>query len=154
MHRFQAILAPGRKRPYTQWTFVVIPARLAMQWGPGSKAVRGTVGGAAFRGTASRGEGVMRVAISRNVRDQAGVRRGDTVRVALELDTAPRPIRIPTELRAVFRSDPEAAALYAKLPPSHRRAWAEYVAEAKQRETRLRRAGKASGGIRARAFPR
>jgi len=154
MHCFQTILAPGKKPPYTSWTFLIIPPELAMEWGPGQKAVRGTISGKAFRGTASRGEGVLRVPVPRDLREEAGVRCGDTVEVVLELDPDPRPVDIPDELQAVLNADPEVAALYDELPPSHRRAWATYVAEAKRPETRMRRARKAPDGIRARAFPR
>ncbi len=153
MHRFQATLVSGRKRPYTAWTFLVIPPDLAMRWGPGQKPVRGTISGYAFRGTASRGEGALRVPIPRAFREKAGLNRGDTVDAALELDAAPPPVPVPDELRAVLEDDPEAAALYDGLPPSHRRAWASYVAEAKRPETRLRRARRAPDGIRARDFP-
>ena len=64
------------------------------------------------------------------------------------------PVKIPDELQAVLEANPEVAALYDVLPPSHQRAWAEYVAEAKRPETRMRRACNAPAGIRARAFPR
>ena len=154
MHRFQTTLVSGRKRPYMSWTFLIIPPELAMNWGPGQKAVRGTISGYAFRGTASRGEGVLRVPIPGDLREKTGLRRGDTVEVALELDADPRPVNVPNELRAVFKDNPEVAALYDKLPPAHRRAWATYVAEAKRPETRMRRASRAPDGIRAREFPR
>jgi len=95
----------------------------------------------------------MRVPIPADLRQQWGLGRGDTVDVRLDLDAAPRPVRIPGELRAVFEDDPAVAATYARLPPSCRRAWATYVAEGKQAETRLRRAGRARDGIRARQFP-
>jgi len=153
MHRFQTTLVAGKKRPYTSWTFLIVPADVASTWGPGAKAVRGTIAGHAFRGTASRGEGAMRVPIPADLRQQWGLGRGDTVDVRLDLDAAPRPVRIPGELRAVFEDDPAVAATYARLPPSCRRAWATYVAEGKQAETRLRRAGRARDGIRARQFP-
>lgn len=154
MHRFRTILVPGKKRPYRSWTFVVVPAGAAKSFGPGPIAVRGTISGHAFRGTASRGEGVLRIPIPRDLRESTGLGRGDAVEVALEVDTAPRPVRVPEELRAIFEADPEVAALYDELPPSHRRAWASYVADAKRPETRLRRARRAPDGIRARAFPR
>jgi hypothetical protein len=153
MYRFQATLVSGRKRPYTSWTFLIIPPDLAMNWGPGQQAVRGTISGYAFRGTASRGEGALRVPIPRDFRAQARLNRGDTVDVALELDATPPPVHVPDELRAVFKDDPEVAALYDRLPPSHRRAWASYVAEAKRPETRARRARRAPDGIRARDYP-
>jgi hypothetical protein len=154
MHCFQTILVPGKKSPYRSWTFIIIPPELAMEWGAGQKVVRGTISGKVFRGTASRGEGVLRVPVPRALREEAGVRCGDTVEVVLELDTNPRPVYIPNELQAVLKANPEVAALYDELPPSHRRAWATYVAEAKRPETRMRRAQKAPDGIRARAFPR
>ena len=154
MHRFQTTLVPSKKRPYTTWTFLNIFHALAKEWGAGQKAVRGTISGKAFRGTVSRGEGVLRMPVPRDLRGAAGVCAGDTVAVALELDTDPRPVDLPHELRAVFNDAPDVAALYEALPPSQRRAWAAYVAEAKRPETRLQRARTAQTGIRARAFPR
>ena len=95
----------------------------------------------------------MRVPIPRDFREMTRLRCGDTVEVALELDLTPRPVLLPVELRAVLKDDPEVTALYEKLPPSMRRAWATYVAEAKRPETRMRRASQAPDGIRARVFP-
>jgi hypothetical protein len=125
-----------------------------MKWGPGQKAVRGSICGYEFLGTASRGEGALRVPIPRGFREMAGLRLGDTVDVVLEPDVTHRPVHVPVELQVVLKADPEVATLYDKLPPSLRRAWATYVAEAKRPETRLRRAHQAPDGIRARAFPR
>lgn len=154
MNRFRTTLVAGNKAPYTSWTFLLIPAELADEWGAGQKAVRGTIAGKSFRGTATRGEGELRVPLSQDLREELGVSAGDTVDVAIELDSEPRPIVIPDELRAVLDADPEIAAIYDDLAPSCRRAWASYVADAKQPETRVRRARKAPDGIRAREFPR
>lgn len=154
MTRFKTTLVAGRKPPYSSWTFLVIPRELAKAWGPGHKAVRGTIAGHPFQGTASRGEGALRVPIPKPLREAAGIRRGDAVEVTLELDQRLRTIEVPAELEAVFKKDPEAAALFDQLPPAHRRAWASWVAEAKRSETRERRAAKAPQGIRDRAFPR
>jgi hypothetical protein len=154
MHRFQTTLVPGKKPPYLSWTFLVIPPELARKWGSGQKAVRGTLAGTAFRGTASRSGGVLRMPVPQALRDEAGVRCGDTVEAEVELDTEPRPVEIPEELQSVFDDDPDLALLYDQLPPAHRRAWATYVAEARRPETRARRAQKAPDGIRAHAFPR
>ncbi len=153
MPTFETILVPGRKPPYDSWTFILVPPELAVLWGAGPKAVRGTISGMVFRGTASRGEGSLRVPVTRVLCEAAGVRCGDSVEVVLDLDADPRPVAIPDELQAVLRADPDVAALYDALPPAHRRAWAGYVAEAKRPETRLRRAQSAPRGIRAREFP-
>ena len=152
--RFRATLVAGKKAPYASWTFLIIPDELASEWGAGQIAVRGTIAGRPFQGTASRGEGVLRVPLARDLRDKLGVRIGDTVEVAIEIDMEPRPVAIPDELRAVFDDDPEVAELYDRLAPSCRRAWATWVADAKRPETRERRAGKAPAGIRSREYPK
>jgi bifunctional DNA-binding transcriptional regulator/antitoxin component of YhaV-PrlF toxin-antitoxin module len=154
MRRLRTTLVSGTKAPYSTWTFLIIPAALAAEWGPGQKAVRGTISGAPFRGTASRGEGELRVPIPKDLRERAGLATGDTVDVAIGLDPDPRPVELPHELRTVFSGHPEVARLFEQLPPSLRRAWAAYVEEAKRPETRIRRARMAPAGIRAREFPR
>ena len=154
MKGFKTTLVSGGKPPYTSWTFLIIPAELAAEWGAGPIAVRGTISRTTFRGTASRGEGQLRIPIPRELRERAGVAIGDTVDVAIELDPNPRPVTVPEELRAVFRKHPDVAQRFDQLPPSLRRAWAAYVEEAKRPETRNRRAQKAPHGIRAREFPR
>jgi uncharacterized protein YdeI (YjbR/CyaY-like superfamily) len=50
---------------------------------------------------------------------------------------------VPKELKAALAKEPAARAAFEKLPPSHRRQYADYIAEAKQAETRERRAQKA-----------
>ncbi|MGE0191413.1 MAG: YdeI/OmpD-associated family protein [Planctomycetota bacterium] len=152
MSRFETVLVAGRKAPYTSWTFIEVPADVARSVGHGPVHV--VVAGTSFRGTASRSQGVLRIAVKREVLEKAGVARGDRVSVTLSRDTKPRPVVIPDELRAVLDKDPALAQAFEGLPPSHRRAWADYIGEAKQPPTRLRRAAKAREGILGRAFPR
>jgi len=154
MENFSTTLVLGSGRPYDSWTFLIIPAELAAEWGSGPLAVRGTISGTPFRGTATRGQGALRVPIPKDLRERAGVTVGDTIDVAIDLDTEPRPLRIPDELGAVLADQPELARLYDQFPPSMRRAWARYIEEAKRPETRMRRAQWAPDGIRAREFPR
>ncbi len=52
-------------------------------------------------------------------------------------------VDIPSELREALARNPAAKAVFEKLPPSHRRQYAGYIGEAKQAETRRRRALKA-----------
>ncbi len=50
---------------------------------------------------------------------------------------------LPPELAATLQGDAEARAAFEALPPSHRREYVEWVAEAKRDDTRERRAAKA-----------
>lgn len=153
MHHFETELTAGSKAPYTTWTFLVVPEAVATELGPGRHPVRGELAGAPFRGTLSRGEGLLRMPVPADLRERLGVGPGDVVTVRLELDPEPRPVEIPGELEQVLDSEPDLAALFAALPPSHQRAWAAHVGEAKREATRLRRAAKAAEGIRGRLFP-
>ncbi len=56
MHRFQTTLVPGKERPYTSSTFLIIPHALAKAWGAGQKALRGTISGTAYVAEAKRPE--------------------------------------------------------------------------------------------------
>jgi uncharacterized protein YdeI (YjbR/CyaY-like superfamily) len=51
----------------------------------------------------------------------------------------PEPDAIPRELAEALAGDPAAQRAFDALPPSHRREYAEWVAEAKRDDTRARR---------------
>src|SRR5262249_29469945 len=53
------------------------------------------------------------------------------------------PDELPVELAAALRAKPKAAAVFASLPPSHQKQYRLWVHDAKQVETRERRAAKA-----------
>ena len=153
MHSFEARLVSGTKPPYDTWTFVVVPDDIYHDLGQARPPVRGTIGGISFRETINRSGGVPKLLVRRQLIDQIDASKGDLVEVVLELDSRPRTFEIPQELQLLFDGDPELAALYSRLAPSLRRAWAIYVAEAKRSDTRLRRAERATRGIREKLYP-
>jgi hypothetical protein len=116
-----------------------------------SAAVRvaGTIDGFRFRSSAfPNGDGTHHIMVNKAMRDATGLGHGDAARFVLERDTAPRTVRVPPELRAALAADARARANFAGMPPSHRARYAAYVAEAKQRETRRRRAAQALERLR------
>lgn len=50
-----------------------------------------------------------------------------------------KPVAIPAELKSALATNRKAAAAFEKFPPSHKREYAEWIAEAKGEETRQRR---------------
>jgi hypothetical protein len=153
MQSFSTVLVSGTKRPYDSWTFVIVPARVLDTLGSKRAQVRGTINGVRFTGTVSKGEGVYRMPLPRDLQAKAKIARGDKVRVFMEVDPEPRSVDIPQELQAILAADPKLSRCFDGLPPAHRRAWAAYIAEAKRPETRIRRAAKAPKGIRTKSFP-
>jgi uncharacterized protein YdeI (YjbR/CyaY-like superfamily) len=55
---------------------------------------------------------------------------------------------LPEELAAALAAAPDAAALFEALPPSHRREYVQWVAEAEKPATRVSRAEKTVARLR------
>lgn len=124
--------------------------------GEGAKRfpVVATINGHSWRTTVARMGGEFLVGLKREVRESAGAEAGDTVEVALELDTAPREVYVPEALAAAVRADKAAAAAFEALAFAHRKEYARWVAEAKREETRERRVAKALEQLRERKLLR
>jgi Domain of unknown function (DUF1905)/Bacteriocin-protection, YdeI or OmpD-Associated len=118
----------------------------------GSRAkvrVRGKINGHEFETTAvPNGDGTHSLLITKSIQTSAGVKPGTLVDVTLEVVRAPRPVTLPLELRTALSSTRGMRERFEALAPSHRRAWAEFVAAAKAPATRVRRAAKAIDQIR------
>ncbi len=83
------------------------------------------------------------VPLSRPNREAAGVQAGDRIAVEIEPDDEPREIEPPPELAAALAGDEEARRVYGSLSFTHRKEYADWIAEAVKPETRMRRAAKA-----------
>ena len=128
--------------------FVFVPFDVKATFGSGRPRVRALIDGHEYRGSiANMGQGHV-LGIRKDVRAAIGKDVGDRVGIQVELDTAPREVTIPPELAAELDGAPDAAERFAALSYTHRREFAEWVAEAKKQETRDRRASKAIQMIR------
>jgi hypothetical protein len=113
--------------------------------GEGAKRfpVVATVNGYTWRTTVMRMRGEFLLGLNRAVRDAAGVEAGDTVAVALELDTVPREVDVPEPLANALAEDPEACAKFEQLAYTHRKEYARWIDDARRSETRQRRVARA-----------
>jgi hypothetical protein len=123
--------------------FVLVPFDVKEAFGSGRPKVRALIDGHEYRGSlANMGQGHC-LGIRKDVRAAIGKEVGDSVHIDVTLDTEPRTVTVPDELEAAFAEAPEARSRYEGLSYTHRREFAEWVSEAKQQETRDRRARKA-----------
>ncbi|MEI2785296.1 MAG: YdeI/OmpD-associated family protein [Candidatus Nanopelagicales bacterium] len=102
-----------------------------------------TVNGYTFRTTIAPMKGCLLLGFNKVNAAAAQVAAGDVIDIEMDLDTAPREVDVPVELRQALAAVPQAQAAYEALSYTHRREWAQYVATAKQAQTRVRRAAKA-----------
>ncbi|MBX3191836.1 MAG: DUF1905 domain-containing protein [Labilithrix sp.] len=75
----------------------------------------------------------------RELAERAKIAVGDTVRVTIEHDEAPRTVEAPADLAAALAKNAAANKAWQALAPSHRREHADAILSAKKPETRARR---------------
>jgi hypothetical protein len=128
-------------------TFIVIPLDMPARFGRVRAPVRVTVNGHTWRTTVMRSGERYCVPVNRANREAAGVTAGQAVTVRLEPDAEPRTVEPPPELVAALAAVEGARAAFDALSYSHRREWADWVAEAKRADTRERRAARVAARV-------
>jgi Domain of unknown function (DUF1905)/Bacteriocin-protection, YdeI or OmpD-Associated len=111
----------------------------------GTKArvpVRGTINGFPFRSSLMPMGGCHRMVVNKTIRDGAGVKAGDTVKVVLARDDAARVVEIPPLLKKAMAGSRFAQEKWKKLSFTHQKEMAISIRDAKQEETRQRRLAK------------
>jgi hypothetical protein len=115
-----------------------VPFDLKIVFGRARPPVKVTIRGHTWRTTPGVYGGVGYIGLNRDVRAAAGVDVGDRVRVAMELDTEPRTVAVPADLRDALAAS-DAQETFDRLSFTHRREYVEWVESAKRAETRERR---------------
>jgi uncharacterized protein YdeI (YjbR/CyaY-like superfamily) len=129
------------------WTVIRIPFDVHKVWGTrGHLRVKGDIVGprrASFTFRSSLfpdGKGAHFLMVNKKMQAGAGVASGQTARFRMEPDTAERVVTVPAEFARVLKSSRRLQKFYDALSHSMRSDLARRVSEAKQRETRKRRA--------------
>jgi len=126
------------------WCFLPIPFNVPEVWGVrGRLFVKGRINDVDFRGTISPAGGRHLMMFNKQLQNATGAKAGDTVTAVMEPDAEERTVEVPKELGKRFRSNKDAKSKWDKLAYSHRRQFALWINDAKQEETRQRRAEKA-----------
>ena len=133
--RFTVELERVQKTP----TMFRVPFDLEEAFGRARPPVKVTIRGHTWRTTPGVYGGIGHVVVNRAVKAATGVDAGDRVRVTMELDTEPRTVVVPDDLRAALDDDPGVARAFGNRSFTHRREYVEWVEEAKRPETRARR---------------
>ncbi|MDQ4125805.1 MAG: YdeI/OmpD-associated family protein [Actinomycetota bacterium] len=137
--RFQTTVELGGKTA----TGIEVPPEVVDALGSGKRpAVTVTINGYTYRSTIASMGGRFMLPLSAENRTAAGVAAGDAVDVDVELDTAPRTVEVPDDLRRALAGDAAAKERFESLPYSHRKEHVRALESAKKPETRERRLAK------------
>jgi len=148
MVRFKAVLQPD---PTGTGTFVTVPRDVNAELGlRGRPKINSVIAGHPYRGSLMPlGDGTFCLGVLKSIQESAGVKRGDTITVELELDTAPRTVDPPADLAKLLARDRKAAAAWDRLSYTDKKEMARSLEEAKRPETRQRRLSAAVEKLRA-----
>jgi len=133
--RFQTTLAQTGNN-----TGIEVPPELVEQLGAGKRPpVLVSVNGFRYASTIASMGGRFLIPFSADKRAATGLAGGDPIDVELELDAAPRVVEPTADLAEALAANPDAAAAWERLAPSHRKAHVTAIEGAKTAETRARR---------------
>jgi hypothetical protein len=132
----------AEKGEKTGWTYIDIHAGIAQQLVPGNKKgfrVKGKLDDYIFEGISlvPMGGGDFIMPINATVRKNIKKRKGDSLKVQLEIDN--KPVMPPAELIECLKDEPAALNHFYKLPKSHQNYFTRWIESAKTIQTRSKR---------------
>jgi antitoxin component of MazEF toxin-antitoxin module len=124
-------------------TGIRIPAEVIAALGTQKRPkVKVTVNGYTYRNTVAVFGDVFMVGVSQAHRAASGLKPGDEIEVTLELDTEPRIVEVPDDLKAALSEKAGAMEAFDALSFTRRKESVRQVEDAKTQETRARRISK------------
>jgi hypothetical protein len=147
-----AIIGRG---PRGAWAHMPVPFSVEKLFGTRARvAVKGTINGFAYRSSIMpRGDGTHYMALNKEMQAGANAGVGDTVKVTMEPDTAKRTVEVPPYLTKALKAAGQDK-IFAALSHSHQKELVDWIADAKQEETRSRRIEKCVAMLKAKKTPR
>ncbi|HEY1958102.1 MAG TPA: YdeI/OmpD-associated family protein [Polyangiaceae bacterium] len=139
-----------KKEESGEIALIEVPGDVRAVFGKARPPVRATLGKYTFRTTLAVYGGKSYVGVRKSHREAGKLAPGQSVRVVIELDDAPRTVTPPKDLAAAMKRDAKARAAWDALSYTHKREHAEAIEGAKKSETRARRIAKTLETLKAR----
>jgi len=120
--------------------WVVFPHDLKQLYGIGNLVpIVATFDGVEYRGVIGKMGPEPRLLVRKDVRQRLGKREGDSVQVTVALDTQPRTIEVPRDLRDALEASPASRATFEGLSYTYQKEYVQWISSAKRQQTRQRR---------------
>lgn len=136
------IQSVGEKFSQNGW--IEFPYDLKETYGIGNLVpVVTTFDGHEYRGSIAKIGPKPALLIRKDIFVKLGKKHGDPVNVVVKLDKSERTIEVPDYFEKELRKHPQVKDIFDKMAFSHKREYVQWITQAKQEETRLRRIKKA-----------
>lgn len=120
--------------------YIEVPFDVEDAFGSKRPKIVATFDGETYRGTLVKYGTPRHILIVRkDIRTKIAKEPGDTIEVSIALDTRPRVVVVPDELKALLAQDEKAQTIFDKLSYTHRKEYVNWINEAKREATRERR---------------
>jgi len=134
----------------TGWTYITIPAKIAVQLQPDHKKsfrVKGKLDAHPINGVAlvPMGGGDYIMALNTALRKALGKRKGATLQVHLAIDTVP--YQVDAALIECMEDEPAALLYFKSLPLAHQHYFSKWVESAKTESTKVKRISQAVSAL-------
>ena len=143
MARITFVGKPSGMGPKGAWVFLDLPEKVTRALGTKGRApIVVTVGGKEFRVSAfPDGHEGHQMSFNKAMQAASHWSTGVTTEPSVALDMRPRNATVPRDLKIALAKSSKAKAAFDGLAPSHRKAYVDWIEEAKRPETRERRVG-------------
>jgi len=122
--------------PNSAWCFLQFPFDVVKLFGTRARVpVCGTINGFPFRSSLSPMGGRHLMCVNKEMQAGAQAKPGDFAQFVMQRDDKPRTVQLPPALKKRLAAFPKAKAVFDKLSYSHRKEYADWIAEAKQEKT-------------------
>ena len=108
----------------------------------GTKAqikVRGTIDGHLYRSSIMPMHGKHMMVVNKEMREAINKKAGDKVKVIMEIDTSPRIVAVPTDLKKALSRNLKAKKLFQESSYTNQKEYVQWIKDAKKQEPRERR---------------
>jgi len=124
--------------PSGSWSEIQIPFSVEKEWGSRARvSVSGTMNGFAFRSSIfPDGKGGHTMMVNKAMMAGGNAAQGDSVVMEMQPDTKSRTVVVPKDFKAALAVSAKARATFEAFSPSHRRAYVDWITQAKRAETR------------------
>ena len=140
---FQALLT--KPDATGSWTYFTLPFDAVAEYEKkGHIKVKGKIDSHPFRSSLMpHGDGKHYLVVNRAIRESIGKSAGDMVTVVMGLDSAPRTVTVPNDLKKTLEKNRSATDYFEAMAYSHKKTYVDWIEQAKKNETRERRILKA-----------
>lgn len=120
--------------------WVVFPHDLKTLYGIGNLVpVVVTFDGVEYRGIIAKMGPEPRLLVRKDIRQQLGKHGGDSIQVTVMLDTQPRIVEVPHDVREALAGNPGSRATFDRLSYTYRKEYIHWITSAKLQAARQRR---------------